>query len=685
MRPRALLRLVPLLVATGAAAQSTRLDSAEVRVVARVRPETVYVGQATQYELSVFIRNDVRRRLRRNPEYVPPELRGLVGYDYRDRDSVVRVTQAGVEYEVHRFTRTLFPVAAGSHEVAAARLSYALPLGASFFSREESRTLRSEAVAVTAIEPPLVGRPATWDGAVGDLTVSVAPLPTSVRRGDPFVLTVRVEGRGHVPMVPRPRLEIPWASTVASDERVRYTVAERALRGTKEFDWLVTPSSDGTFALPVIEYAVFDPQRRAYRIARTAAAAVQVSAATVPVSAAERVEVPPTRRESAVPLRRWAGETARLPGTAWWYWLLVGIAPIPALVRRVRDRARRPSRRGAAASLGTLTEQATAAERRAALHAVLAERFAATALPWETTDRAIAVLRREGVTPTSARTLSEIVAALDACCYGATAAAPPSVAAIRRALTAVVREARPRPRSRGGTWRRATVLVVTVAASLSAQGHVQSRTAFDAGRALADRDPAAAADSFFSAARRAPRAAAAWHNAATTSWVIGDTARAVVGWQRVARLAPLDDGAGRSLRRLGAWRAAPPASIWELPVSGVALAALALWCVGWGLLLRRAHGRLAWASVTTAVALGGLAIHQQHRLDDPRVGVIARPSPLRPLPALAADGGLLALTGEVVWVREATPVWLHIDAADGRRGWVDARDVLTLDARPWRD
>jgi hypothetical protein len=55
------------------------------------------------------------------------------------------------------------------------------------------------------------------------------------------------------------------------------------------------------------------------------------------------------------------------------------------------------------------------------------------------------------------------------------------------------------------------------------------------------------------------------------------------------------------------------------------------------------------------------------------------------LPALAADGGLLALTGEVVVVREATPVWLRIEAADGRSGWVDARDVLTLEARPWRD
>jgi hypothetical protein len=682
----ALLALCVQVAASGAPQRPLRADTTEVRVVARVRPETVYVGQATQYELSVLIRDDVRRRLRRNPEYVPPELRGLVGYDFRDRDSVVRVTQNGVEYEVHRFTRTLFPVAAGAHEVAAARLTYAVPLGASFFSREETRVLRSAPVTVMAIDPPREGRPLAWDGAVGDLALSVATIPSALRRGDPFVLTIRVTGRGHIPLVPRPTLTIPWASTVASDERVQFAVVERGLRGAKEFDWLVTPTEDGALTVPAVEYPYFDPERRAYRTARTAPTAVRVAATGAPgvvEDTADPIESSPP--DAPIVLRPWSRESPRLPGRVWWFWGVITLAPLPALLAWWRRR--RADDRPAMGAAARLTEHATPAERRAYVHAMLAARFAAMPHPWETTDRAIALLRREGVTDTTARALVDIVVALDRCCYGAAAAPPPPVAEIRRTLAMVLREARPRSARRGRGLGLVAILLWTAGGAVQAQGAPgeSARARFEAGHAVFDADPRAAADAFFAAARRAPRVTATWHNAAAASWRVSDTARAVVAWQRVVRLAPRDADARAALRRVGAWRAAPSAMVWGLPVTATAVGALLVWCGGWIILVRRPRSASAWGSLLGAAVLLGLAALQQRRLDDPRIGVIARPSPVRPLPALAADGGLLALTGEVVVVREATPVWLRIEAADGRSGWVDARDVLTLEARPWRD
>ena len=56
---------------------------------------------------------------------------------------------------------------------------------------------------------------------------------------------------------------------------------------------------------------------------------------------------------------------------------------------------------------------------------------------------------------------------------------------------------------------------------------------FDEGvAAYAQQDYRLAQEAFREVARREPRAADAWANYGTASWAIGDTARAVAGWQR---------------------------------------------------------------------------------------------------------------------------------------------------------
>jgi hypothetical protein len=48
---------------------------------ARVYPDTVYVGEQATYELTVTVDAAARARIRRNPEFVPPELRGVLAVD----------------------------------------------------------------------------------------------------------------------------------------------------------------------------------------------------------------------------------------------------------------------------------------------------------------------------------------------------------------------------------------------------------------------------------------------------------------------------------------------------------------------------------------------------------------------------------------------------------------------------
>jgi hypothetical protein len=129
---------------------------------AQIGPDTVYVGQQATYQIAVFLDDEARTRLRRNPEFVPPELRGLLAYDLpAGRASLRGRVVDGRRYDVHVFQRALFPVAAGRVAIPPAQLTYALPLTSGFFSREESFSTRSEAVAVVAIDPPTRGVPPT--------------------------------------------------------------------------------------------------------------------------------------------------------------------------------------------------------------------------------------------------------------------------------------------------------------------------------------------------------------------------------------------------------------------------------------------------------------------------------------------------------------------------------------------
>ena len=241
---------------------------------ASLSPDTVYVGQQATYLLSVSLPAEVRQRLRRNPVFIPPEARAMLAYEL----PMSRGDPTREGAEVHVFRRALFPLTPGRYEIAPSLLTYALPQSPSFFSREEERMLRSQSVTLIAVDPPVSGRPSSWLGAVGNWRTSARTDARDGRVGDPFVLTLRVEGFGNATLLPRPPLAIGWADVVAEDERVVLDTTPMALGGAKEFAWLVTPRRPGTLEVPGLDYTYFDPVARRYVVARTSAIAVRVRA-----------------------------------------------------------------------------------------------------------------------------------------------------------------------------------------------------------------------------------------------------------------------------------------------------------------------------------------------------------------------------------------------------------------------
>lgn len=605
-------------------------------------PDTVYVGQQITYQVAVLLSEQARSRLRRNPEFLPPELRGLLAYELGTPRRVAPQTYAGAVFEAHVFQRALFPVAPGPLRIPSPQLTYSLPQSSSYFSREESYVVRAESASVVVRPLPEEGRPADFTGAVGVLTLSTRVDASEARVGDPFVLTMRVDGVGNVKLLPRPALELSWASVVPGSERVRVDSTGARVRGVKEFDYLVTPMRSGPVLLPVLRYAYFDPYRAEYAWAESPAADISIAAGDAAPGNEGAGEDNPQ-----LTLRDWrnAAPPWDVLGQPTWK-LVIGTAWLgaPLLVLALVLMARRGAKAGDA-PIVVMPERASepeplspAATARRVRRELL--RSVQTRLQLDETQLAERrvferALRRHGVTRA---TTQDLLAWLDRAAlvgYGgmdhvsnpsaATAAQSEVSDAGAQAIAARI-DAEAVAAGQGKRWMRWRHRgAAHASAALKSRGlNGRGRAVIGVGLWLSGTQPvpvmtppapapeasASASASALSTAdltllerearaayegRRFARAAEQWARASearprdtdllvnwgTAAWAAGDTVSAVLAWQRAARLDPMAADVQERLLLLPTTARSGLADVPMVPVNLLVLGATGLWLVGW--------------------------------------------------------------------------------------------------------
>ena len=648
-------------------------------------PDTVWVGQQATYQVGVFLSDEIRGRLRRNPVFVPPELRSMLAYDLASLSSVPRYAGSR-RYEVHVFQRALFPLTAGRHEIPPARLEYALPLSNSFFAREESHSARTQSLVVIAREPPLTGRPDGYKGAVGRLALHTRLDVRSQRTGDPFTYTAVVLGTGNVSLLPRPELAVPWADVVPGAVRVQMDSSTTLVRGRKEFDWILTPVRPGRQAVPGIRYPFFNPYSEQYEVAFGRGDSVTITGEPVVADRSVADSSP------VLPLRRtYEGQVPAPITDSPLFWFLITMVPFP-FVFVVFGRRPRPQR--AAPPEAQLRD----ARRDGGADAALVRRIFARAVadrvhltPTDMTDQETMrrALRRAGVSEPTAVDAASLLTSLDKSVFGEDAST--DVANPERAivlLRAIDDEARSRAAIASRRLSRRLVVIAFVAAgsatAWAATQDVVATTVFRDGLAAYDaREFGSARQAFFELAQARPRAADAWYNFATASWQLEDTAAAVIGWQRAMRLDPMTPDVRDRLRLAPGtpklWHGVPPVSLTVLAIVGASL-----WVSGFFLLAfarRRRHVLLSrfgtvLAAAAVLVLLAG--IRQKEIIDGRDAAVVLSAARLRAMPVLSSESGIEAQPGEVATILAHQGAWTRVELSDRRRGWVEAQRLQVL-------
>ncbi|MCA0376088.1 MAG: hypothetical protein LCH84_10525 [Gemmatimonadetes bacterium] len=681
---------------------------------AAIYPDTVYVGQQATYQVAVLLDGEARARLRRNPEFLPPELRGLLAFELGSPRRVPSRPYQGGEYEAHVFQRALFAVGPGALVVPSPQLTYNLPQSSSYFSREERFVVRAESAQLVVRALPDSGRPADFLGAVGNYRASTRLDATTARVGDPLVLTVRIEGVGNVKLLPRPLVEVSWASVVAGTERVQLDTSGALVRGAREFDYILTPAQSGPVVLPVVRYPFFNPTTRQYEVAQSTSADIVVAdGALAGAAAPDEVQ--------GLTLRPWRQRTPmqldRLPPwlttSAWTAALLMPLLALAAAVQSHLDRRRErapdvPVAPTRAVFAESDTPAGAARRVRRDLLGAVAKRLAVVPADLVTAADVRRIARRRGVSREGTRELLALLDALAVAGFAGDGQSPdaPSLEREAQALLArvdaeAVRHGRTRLWSRRRTGATSALLLLACLAArpvdVRAQGarpdNAASGVAVDgvvreATAAYEARRFGRAAERFAEAVRARTGDADLLVNWGTAAWAAGDTVASVVAWQRAARLEPFAADVQLRLAMLPPGAREGVADIPMIPVLPLATLAVLAWTIGAVLLLLawrpRTAPRLSWRAGTALMLLGatsaGAAWWGHTRLDATALAVVRRPEPMRVAPAQNANTNGGTATGDVVRRLATRDDWTQVVHADGREGWLPNARLVALTA-----
>jgi hypothetical protein len=164
----------------------------------------------------------------------------------------------------------LFPLKTGKLVISPMSLTLSQMRGTGF--RE------SEQLVVDVNDPPVAGRPAGYQiGDTGDFSLSASVAPHTVDQHAAVGVTVELRGTGNMPStLPLPEIAgVEWLEPQTTDDLG--PVSTERFGGTRTFSYVVRIQKSGSVDLGEIRLPFYDPDKRAYSVARAALGIVQVT------------------------------------------------------------------------------------------------------------------------------------------------------------------------------------------------------------------------------------------------------------------------------------------------------------------------------------------------------------------------------------------------------------------------
>ncbi len=166
--------------------------------------------------------------------------------------------------------------------------------GFGFFQQRQYQQFAVGDTPPTLEVRPLPPAPAEFNGAVGDFKISSKIVPTHVKVGEPVTWTIELTGSGNWPQIRGlPAREAPADFQVIQPKPKRTQPQGRLFEGTLSEDVVLVPTHAGSYELPALTFAYFDPASGSYRSVVAPGATVTAEPAGPPPPAGPGVAAAP--------------------------------------------------------------------------------------------------------------------------------------------------------------------------------------------------------------------------------------------------------------------------------------------------------------------------------------------------------------------------------------------------------
>ena len=247
--------------------------------------ETVYVGETFPLEIQLYVGVN-------HDNIQLPQLQGdgFVFGKIPQQPSASRTQIGNRPYRVISFKLSAVAVKAGDLTLGPAQCSLVLQIPVNrrgrdlfddfFGPRAQSTpvTLTSDPQVIHVLPLPTANQPTSFNGAVGNFSLTATASPTNLTVGDPITLRLRIAGQGNLESLPFPG-QAEWSDFKLYPPTSKIeTTDSTGMTGVKAFERVVIPQDPKVKELPSIQFSYFDPEEKAYRTVHTAPLPIVVRA-----------------------------------------------------------------------------------------------------------------------------------------------------------------------------------------------------------------------------------------------------------------------------------------------------------------------------------------------------------------------------------------------------------------------
>jgi len=229
--------------------------------------QSLYVGEVVKFSMRLYNSSMSFGQ----PNFEPPQYVGFWHPQKPDIRQYYANGSDGTLYDVTELTAWLFPTTPGQATIDPATVT----TSGGFF--KDGAQVQSDPISID-VKPLPAGAPADFNGAVGQFEIKATPDRLSTRLGEPVTLKVELSGAGNWGTLGNPLWpgEASWR-VYNQGTRSQSDITNGQMTGSRLYEQLWTPLTEGKLTLPAIPYTYFDPAAGQYRTITTQAQTIDVA------------------------------------------------------------------------------------------------------------------------------------------------------------------------------------------------------------------------------------------------------------------------------------------------------------------------------------------------------------------------------------------------------------------------